>query len=644
MRLKIGSLASPGTRNYYRRVGRHAVVDFLIVIVAYSVAVSAWTLNSTFDLTSVAVFVVLIALTLITAFAIFRVYQRIWSRTSGHEVTVILNTVLVATGIDLLVVLALPNAPLPLPVVLVGNLLALFGFVAFRYRSRLASSLLWRWKAVVLREFPKLRTRVLIIGAGESGQTLAWRLKHRFSNGNYQVVGFIDDDPDKQNMYVEGCRVIGTRKDIVRLAEALNVDIIVVAVHNITGRDFRDVLTACENTSALIKVVPHLEAALINTKESASLLRDVQAEDLIGRSPVSRHEGVDLSAVMNKVILITGAAGSIGSELCRQIMQYNPTKAILLDNNESGLHDLVTELRARHPEVDFEPALVDIWSRSSLRALYERHHPQIVFHAAAYKHVPMLELYPLEALRVNIGGTRNVAELARDFQVERFVLISTDKAVNPTSIMGASKRICELLLLGLAQRPDCRTLFSSVRFGNVLGSRGSVVPTFNRQIDNGGPVTVTHQDMTRYFMSIPEAVNLIIHAACLTQGNDIFVLRMGEDVRIVELAERMIRLRGLRPYKDIEIQFTGIRPGEKMHEDLFHSEEQPVETIHPNILKVDNGSDEVNWGAFWAGVDQLTRESIDSQTNVLGRLLELIEPPQHQAVDDRTDDTNVPVR
>ncbi|MFN8452998.1 MAG: SDR family NAD(P)-dependent oxidoreductase, partial [Anaerolineae bacterium] len=375
----------------------------------------------------------------------------------------------VATGIDLLVVLALPNAPLPLPVVLVGNLLALVGFVAFRYRSRLASSLLWRWKAVVLREFPKLRTRVLIIGAGESGQTLAWRLKHRFSNGNYQVVGFIDDDPDKQNMYVEGCRVIGTRKDIVRLAEALNVDIIVVAVHNITGRDFRDVLTACENTSALIKVVPHLEAALINTKESASLLRDVQAEDLIGRSPVSRHEGVDLSAVMNKVILITGAAGSIGSELCRQIMQYNPTKAILLDNNESGLHDLVTELRARHPEVDFEPALVDIWSRSSLRALYERHHPQIVFHAAAYKHVPMLELYPLEALRVNIGGTRNVAELARDFQVERFVLISTDKAVNPTSIMGASKRICELLLLGLAQRADCRTLFSSVRFGNVLG-------------------------------------------------------------------------------------------------------------------------------------------------------------------------------
>ncbi|MFN8565071.1 MAG: nucleoside-diphosphate sugar epimerase/dehydratase [Anaerolineae bacterium] len=549
-----------------------------------------------------------------------------------------------ATGIDLLVVLALPNAPLPLPVVLVGNLLALFGFVAFRYRSRLASSLLWRWKAVVLREFPKLRTRVLIIGAGESGQTLAWRLKHRFSNGNYQVVGFIDDDPDKQNMYVEGCRVIGTRKDIVRLAEALNVDIIVVAVHNITGRDFRDVLTACENTSALIKVVPHLEAALINTKESASLLRDVQAEDLIGRSPVSRHEGVDLSAVMNKVILITGAAGSIGSELCRQIMQYNPTKAILLDNNESGLHDLVTELRARHPEVDFEPALVDIWSRSSLRALYERHHPQIVFHAAAYKHVPMLELYPLEALRVNIGGTRNVAELARDFHVERFVLISTDKAVNPTSIMGASKRICELLLLGLAQRPDCRTLFSSVRFGNVLGSRGSVVPTFNRQIDNGGPVTVTHQDMTRYFMSIPEAVNLIIHAACLTQGNDIFVLRMGEDVRIVELAERMIRLRGLRPYKDIEIQFTGIRPGEKMHEDLFHSEEQPVETIHPNILKVDNGSEDVNWGAFWAGVDQLTRESIDSQTNVLGRLLELIAPAQHQAVDDQTDDTNVPVR
>lgn len=645
MQVKLGSLASPGTRNYYKRVGKHVLIDLCIILIAYTIATATWALNDVLNLQAAAVFVGIIAVVLIAMLRVFRVYQRIWSRTSGHDVAVIINAVVVATLIVLPVTLLLPQSPLPIQVVLLGNLLALCGFVGLRYRSRLASSLIWRWKAVVRRQFPKVRTRVLIIGAGESGQTLAWRFKHRFSNGNYQIIGFIDDDPDKQNMYVEGCRVIGTRKDIVQLAESLNIDLIVVAVHKISGRDFREVLNACENTKALIKVVPDLEA-LVNAKHSTVLLRDVQAEDLIGRTTVSRHEAVDLSAVMNKVILITGAAGSIGSELSRQIMLYNPTKAILLDNNESGLHDLITELRARYRSIDFEPALADITIRPTLRAVFERHRPQIVFHAAAYKHVPMLEYYPREALRVNIGGTRNVAELASDFKVERFVLISTDKAVKPTSIMGASKRICEMMLLALAQSGDCLTVFSSVRFGNVLGSRGSVVPTFNRQIDSGGPVTVTHQDMTRYFMSIPEAVNLIIHAACLTNGNDIFVLRMGEDVRIVELAERMIRLRGLRPYKDIEIKFTGVRPGEKMHEELFHSDEQPVETLHPNILKVDTGSDTVKWETFWSSIDDLLSDTPDNQPNVLGKLLELIDPDQTQAesVDAEAASPNVQVR
>ncbi len=312
----------------------------------------------------------------------------------------------------------------------------------------------------------------------------------------------------------------------MRIAEARNIDLIVVAIHNISGPDFRQVLTACESTKALIKVVPDLQE-LVNARQGAALLRDVQAEDLIGRNPITRHEAVDLAPVMNKVILVTGAAGSIGSELSRQIMLYKPTKAILLDNNESGLHDLVTELRSKFPAVELVPALVDITIRSAIHSVFEKHRPQIVFHAAAYKHVPMLEYYPREALRVNIGGTRNVAELARDYGVERFVLISTDKAVNPSSIMGATKRVCELMLHALSQDPDCHTLFASVRFGNVLGSRGSVVPTFNRQIDSGGPVTVTHQEMTRYFMSIPEAVNLIIHAACMTNGNDIYVLADG---------------------------------------------------------------------------------------------------------------------
>ncbi len=642
MQLKIGNFASPGVRNYYKRIGKYALVDFIIIFLAYTVAASAWTLNAPLDYLGSLGFIVLISFILIASLQAFRVYQRIWSRTSGHDITVIINAVLVATLIIVPLTLSFPGRPIPIQMVLMGNFLALCGFVALRYRSRLVSGIVWRWKAVILREFPTQCTRVLIIGAGESGQALAWRFKHRFSNGNYQIVGFIDDDIDKQNMYVEGCRVIGTRKDIVRLAESQNIDLIVVAIHNISGPDFREVLTSCENTTALVKVVPDLEA-LVNAKQSATLIRDVQAEDLIGRSMVIRHEAVDLSPVMNKVLLITGAAGSIGSELSRQIMLYKPTKAILLDNNESGLHDLVTELRTKYPNIDLEPALVDITMRSTLRSIYEKHHPQIVFHAAAYKHVPMLEYYPREALRVNISGTRNVAELARDYDVERFVLISTDKAVNPTSIMGASKRVCELMLHALAQEPDCRTLFASVRFGNVLGSRGSVVPTFNRQIDSGGPVTVTHQDMTRYFMSIPEAVNLIIHAACLTKGNDIFVLRMGEVVRIVELAERMIRLRGLRPYKDVEIKFTGIRPGEKMHEELFHGEEKPMETIHPNILKVNTWDEGFVWSEFWSNLERLLKETSEYQTNVIGKLLQLIRPPRDRGARQEATDTNVQV-
>ncbi len=627
MQLKSRSMTSRGTRNYYRRVVKSALVDLMVIVAAYSVAIFTGMFDAPIDYTASIGLTFLIASIMIATLYIFGVYQRIWERTSGHGVTVIINAVLAATLITVPLVLIIKQNPLPIHIILMGNLLCFGGFVAVRYRSRLASGFEWRWKAVVEREFPKQRTRVMIIGAGESGQALAWRLKHRMSNGAYEIVGFIDDDPEKQNMFVEGCRVLGGRDDIVRLAETRNIDLIVVAIHNISGPDFRRVLTACESTKALIKVVPDLQE-LVNARQGAALLRDVQAEDLIGRNPITRHEAVDLEPVMNKVILVTGAAGSIGSELSRQIMLYKPTKAILLDNNESGLHDLVTELRSKFPAVELVPALVDITIRSAIHSIFEKNRPQIVFHAAAYKHVPMLEYYPREALRVNVGGTRNVAELARDYGVERFVLISTDKAVNPSSIMGASKRVCELMLHALSQDKSCNTLFASVRFGNVLGSRGSVVPTFNRQIDSGGPVTVTHQEMTRYFMSIPEAVNLIIHAACMTAGNDIFVLRMGEVVRIVELAERMIRLRGLRPYTDIEIKFTGIRPGEKLHEELFHGMEQPSETVHPSIMSVNTWTDGIEPDEFWAKVDRLSVDVAEQQTNVIGKLLQLINYPQ----------------
>jgi FlaA1/EpsC-like NDP-sugar epimerase len=609
-------------RGRHQRILRNATLDALVLLAAYLMAFAARAVITPLDLVGAIAPILLNALLMVLLMYLFGVYQRIWSRTSGHGVVVIVYALIVDTLVFGLYALLITLRPLPISVVLIGNALSLVGFVAIRYRSRLSNGLSWRWKAVWRREFPKLKTRVLIIGAGESGQALAWRLKFRSTQDSYQIVGFIDDDPDKQDMYVEGCRVLGTRQAIIKVVDTYRVDLIVVAVHDISGPVFREILSCCERTKAIIKVVPDL-FVLVNGRQGTALLRDVQPEDLLGRNVISRHENVDLTPVTHKVILVTGASGSIGSELSRQIVLYDPRRLILLDNNESGLHDLITELRTRFPEIDLQPALADVTMSAAMRAVFERHQPEIVFHAAAYKHVPMLEHHPSESLRVNISGTWVVAALAVEYRVERFVLISTDKAVNPSSIMGASKRVCEVVLHALSHQEQCVTLFTSVRFGNVLGSRGSVVPTFHRQIDSGGPVTVTHPEMTRYFMSIPEAVNLIIHAACLTQGDDIFFLQMGEVVRIVELAERMIRLRGLRPYTDIGIEFTGIRPGEKLHEELFSPAETPEATLHPNIIRLHTWDSVENPDVFMKKLDDFL-QSAECPPDLLNRMLDLI--------------------
>jgi FlaA1/EpsC-like NDP-sugar epimerase len=616
--------ASVWLGHHHRRLLLWGLVDASIVFLAYSAAFSVRAFTTPLDYFQSAGAFAAVALVIVALLFMFGVYRRLWSRTSGHGITVIVNAVAAATAIVCLYVVVQYPRPLPLSIVFLGNMLSLAGLIAVRYRSRLVGGLSWRWRAIWHYQFPEQPTRVLIIGAGEAGQTLAWRLKHRFSGHNYRIVGFIDDDLDKQNMYVEGCPVLGSRADLIPIAERFNVDLIVVAVHNISGTDFREILTLCESTSAMIKIVPDLLALVKNT-QSALLLRDVQAEDLIGRTAITRHEGVDLSTILNRVILITGAAGSIGSELSRQVLSALPKHLILLDNNESGLHDLVVELRARFPQAEVTPVLADITLHDAIKAIYARHRPQIVFHAAAYKHVPMLEHYPAEGVRTNILGTRNVAELARDFQVERFVLISTDKAVNPSSVMGASKRICELLLHMLECQGKGTTIYTSVRFGNVLGSRGSVVPTFSRQIENGGPVTVTDPEMTRYFMSIPEAANLIIHAAAMTNGDDVFILKMGEVVRIVELAERMIRLRGLRPYKDIDIRFTGVRSGEKLHEELFNGFETAAETAHPHILKHSTWPRDFEGSTFSMKLDRLAQIEFTTVESPLEELLAVID-------------------
>ncbi len=606
-----------------RRVLPLLSADLTILLGAYALTYTVRTLTTPPDAARAAGFFATAAVFTIVALYVFGAYHRIWSRTSGHDVVVLIKAAAIS-GIFLASLdFVLRPRPIPLSVVLVGHLLAFTGFVAVRYRSRLLSGLEWRWRAVWHQEFPAQATRVLIVGAGDAGQVTAWRLKHRSPGDTYKIVGFVDDDPAKQKMYIEGCQVLGTREDLARLVERHAVDLIVVAIHNISKPDFRSILALCEPTKARIKLVPDVLAA-IKGNTHVPLLRDITAEDLLGRPTISWCSDVDATHVLHKIVLVTGAAGSIGSELCRQMLTFQPSKLILLDNNESGLHDLFTELSLKTDMDNIVLALVDITDRHALKQLFDDYHPQVVFHAAAYKHVPMLELYPRESIRVNIGGTLQVAKLAQIYEAERFVLISTDKAVNPYCVMGASKRVCELLMHALSSRTSA-TLFTAVRFGNVLGSRGSVVPIFNRQIDAGGPVTVTNKEMTRYFMSIPEAVSLVIQAACVTTGDDLFMLKMGEVVQIVELAERMIRMHGLRPYIDIPITFTGVRPGEKLHEELYTSHESLHATVHPDIVQLVSQRNGLEPVRFVERLHDLVSTGTDSNADVLSHLQTIIQ-------------------
>lgn len=571
-----------------KRLLQWALLDSLIIFWAYMLTLSLRVAPaSSYQLRNMTL--VMIGAAVIITFTwlyVFRTYHRAWHQSSGYSVVSLLKAVFSAMTTVYIMNIIIEPRPLPISVVLVANALIISGVVAIRYRSRLITGIQWRWRAILWKEFPQdTSVRVLIIGAGEAGQMLAWRMCHRFRTTEYKVIGFIDDDPEKLGLYVEDLPVLGNRFTLPDLVKERRIELIVVAINNIDGQSFRELLEICEQTKARIKVIPNM-LELLGQVNQVAPLRDVRPEDLIGRSVVQRHTGVDLTPVMHKCVLVTGAAGSIGSELCRQLTSYEPKQLILVDSNESDLHNLFITLKATHPDLKTVRVLADVTNRAGIRSVLETYAPHIIFHAAAYKHVPILEEFPEQALRVNIGGTLNLVELAAEYNVERFVLISTDKAVKPSSIMGASKQTCETIVRAQAQINLGQTRFTAVRFGNVLGSRGSVVPTFNHQIERGGPITITHKDMTRYFMSIDEAANLVIHAACMTNGNEIFLLRMGEKVRIIDIAERMIRLRGLRPYDDIPITFVGVRPGEKLHEELHTYNENPGETDHPHIFKL----------------------------------------------------------
>ena len=424
--------------------------------------------------------------------------------------------------------------------------------------------------------------RLLIIGAGDSGEKILREIQDN-ARLRYNVVGFIDDDEEKVGKQIHGVTVLGTTREIQKVSQRTKADELLVAIPSATAAQMRRIFSLCEGTGLPFKTVPGI-GELINGKVTVKAIRDVAYNDLLGRPVVRLEEDRIGSYLENSRVLVTGAGGSIGSELCRQICRFRPERLVLYERAESALYEIGMELRGHFPYVHIISVLGDIRDRMQLSKAFEAHQPKAVFHAAAYKHVPMMELQPWKAIKNNIVGTRNVIDTSNQYSVDRFVLVSTDKAVRPGSVMGASKRVAELLAQGQNGCGISKTRFMTVRFGNVVGSVGSVVPLFKKQIEAGGPVTVTHPEMTRFFMTIPEACQLILQAGAMGEGGEIFILDMGRPVKIVDMARDLIRLSGFEPDVDIKIEYIGLRPGEKLHEELITKGEGILPTSHEKIM------------------------------------------------------------
>jgi len=463
---------------------------------------------------------------------------------------------------------------------------------------------------------------LLIIGAGDSGEKILREIRDNIRL-KYRVVGFLDDDYGKQGRMIHGVPVMGRIDELKAVAELLDAQEVLIAVPSSTSEQMRAIVEQCKQSGLVFKTLPGM-GELIDGKVSVSAIRDVAYSDLLGREVVHLEEDRIGGYIEQKQVLVTGAGGSIGSELCRQICRFNPKTVVLFDQAESPLYDIDLELRRNFPYIQIVPVLGDIRNRKRLFHTFDKHKPQIVFHAAAYKHVPMLEIQPWEAILNNIAGTRNLVNIAKEFDVERFVLVSTDKAVRPTNIMGTTKRIAELMVQGQNCDEGAVSRFITVRFGNVVGSVGSVVPLFKRQIEQGGPVTITHPEVTRYFMTIPEASQLILQAGAMGSGGEIFILEMGTSVKIADMARDLIRLSGFEPDKDIKIEYIGLRPGEKLYEELITEGEDIVPTDHNKIMVLSGmicEQDQLN-----SQIDHLIETAKSQNTEKIKTLLKHIVP------------------
>ena len=551
---------------------RSAVVmllDYLIIVSSFFLAL--W-LRFEFDVTAIPAeffssfrqHILWWALISVVIVAFFGGYNCIWRYIGVRDLRRLLMGY-IATLIPGLLLVVLLNIEMPRSYFIVGYILSVIISVLVHISYRF---LLETYAEYVSRH-PKSVDRVMIIGAGSAAQTL---IREFAANPDLcaRVECLIDDSPGKLRMYLEGIRVVGDRDSIVSAAKKYNVSRIIFAIPSATPETKRDILQICSKTKCKIQVLPSL-SQLVNEDVSISQLKDVEVQDLLGRPPIKVNLEEIYNYISGKIILVTGGGGSIGSELCRQIAKSGPKLLVIFDVYENNLYDIQLELKRAYPELNLLALVGSVRNTARISSIMEEYHPDIVFHAAAHKHVPLMEDSPNEAIKNNVMGTYKTATAAANAGVKKFVLISTDKAVNPTNIMGASKRLCEMVVQMMNRRSN--TEFVAVRFGNVLGSNGSVIPLFKKQIAAGGPVTVTHPDIIRYFMTIPEAVSLVLQAGYYARGGEIFILDMGEPVRIADMARNLIRLSGFEPDVDIRIEYTGLRPGEKLFEELLMKEE-----------------------------------------------------------------------
>ncbi len=502
---------------------------------------------------------------------LFGLYRGVWRFASVPDLVRITQAVLVGTVLAVVALFIINRTawvPRSVPVLYLGIQLMLLA----------GPRLLYRWLKDRRLEL-SAGQRVLIVGADRAGDLLARALRHDPRHA-YIPVGFVDDTPRRQGSELQGLPVLGPIAEIPRIVQARSIDLVILAKPQTSAREMQRLVELCERAQRPLRILPEL-AGLLNGALDLKQLRPLALEDLLGREPVALDWEALQAGLARRAILITGAGGSIGSELVRQLARTGPERLILVDHSEFNLYRIEQELLEHHPQLAFKRRLLDVTDGAALADLFKQERPAIVFHAAAYKHVPMLEDQIRAAIKNNVIGTLRVTEAAAANDCERFVLISTDKAVNPTNVMGATKSLAERICQSFNRRSACR--FITVRFGNVLGSAGSVVPLFQRQIESGGPVTVTHPEVERYFMTIPEACQLIMQAAVIGRGGEVLILDMGEPIKIRYLAEQMIRLAGRKPGRDIQIRYIGLRPGERLHEELFHDSEELIPTPHPKI-------------------------------------------------------------